>query len=126
MVNQIAVSSGMVAVCEALLYAQRSGLDLETVLDTISKGAAGSWSLSNYGPRLLQGDLKPGFKIDHFIKDLGIALNEARRMNLSLPGLALAEQLYVAARAQGHGQNGTQALLVALAHLSSVDWPYEG
>jgi 3-hydroxyisobutyrate dehydrogenase len=126
MVNQIAISSGMVAVCEALLYAQRSGLDPETVLDTISKGAAGSWSLSNYGPRLLKGDLKPGFKIDHFIKDLGIALDEARRMNLSLPGLALAEQLYVAARAQGHGQNGTQALLVALAHLSSVDWPYEG
>jgi 3-hydroxyisobutyrate dehydrogenase len=123
MVNQIAISSGMVAVCEALLYAQRSGLDPETVLDTISKGAAGSWSLSNYGPRLLKDDLKPGFKIDHFIKDLGIALNEARRMNLSLPGLALAEQLYVAARAQGHGQNGTQALIVALAHLSSVDWP---
>jgi 3-hydroxyisobutyrate dehydrogenase len=107
MVNQIAISSGMVAVCEALLYAQRSGLDPEIVLDTISQGAAGSWSLSNYGPRL------------------GIALNEARRMNLSLPGLALAEQLYVAARAQGHGQNGTQALLVALAHMSSVDWPYE-
>jgi 3-hydroxyisobutyrate dehydrogenase len=124
MVNQIAISSGMVAVCEALLYAHRSGLDPETVLDTISQGAAGSWSLSNYGPRLLKGDLKPGFKIDHFIKDLGIALNEARRMNLSLPGLALAEQLYVAARAQGHGQDGTQALLVALAHLSSVDWPY--
>jgi 3-hydroxyisobutyrate dehydrogenase len=123
MVNQIAISSGMVAVCEALLYAQRSGLDPETVLDTISKGAAGSWSLSNYGPRLLKGDLKPGFKIDHFIKDLGIALNEARRMNLSLPGLALAEQLYVAARAQGHGQSGTQALLVALAQLSSLDWP---
>jgi 3-hydroxyisobutyrate dehydrogenase len=126
MVNQIAISSGMVAVCEALLYAQRSGLDPETVLDTISQGAAGSWSLSNYGPRLLKGDLKPGFKIDHFIKDLGIALNEARRMNLSLPGLALAEQLYVAAHAQGHGQDGTQALLVALAHLSSLDWPYEG
>jgi 3-hydroxyisobutyrate dehydrogenase len=124
MVNQIAISSGMVAVCEALLYAHRSGLDPETVLDTISQGAAGSWSLSNYGPRLLGGDLKPGFKIDHFIKDLGIALSEARRMNLSLPGLALAEQLYVAARAQGHGQDGTQALLVALAHLSSVDWPY--
>jgi 3-hydroxyisobutyrate dehydrogenase len=125
MVNQIAISSGMVAVCEALIYAQRSGLDPEIVLDTISQGAAGSWSLSNYGPRLLNGDLKPGFKIDHFIKDLGIALNEARRMNLSLPGLALAEQLYVAARAQGHGQNGTQALLVALAHMSSVDWPNE-
>lgn len=126
MVNQIAVSSGMVALCEALLYAQRSGLDPETVVDTISKGAAGSWALSNLAPRLLKGDLRPGFKIDHFIKDLGIALNEARRMNLSLPGLALAEQLYVAARAQGHGQDGTQALLVALAHLSSVDWPHEG
>jgi 3-hydroxyisobutyrate dehydrogenase len=124
MVNQIAISSGMVAVCEALLYAHRSGLDPEKVLDTISQGAAGSWSLSNYGPRLLKGDLKPGFKIDHFIKDLGIALTEARRMNLSLPGLALAEQVYVAARAQGHGQDGTQALLVALAHLSAVDWPY--
>jgi 3-hydroxyisobutyrate dehydrogenase len=124
MVNQIAISSGMVAVCEALLYAHRSGLDPEKVLDTISQGAAGSWSLSNYGPRVLKGDLNPGFKIDHFIKDLGIALTESRRMNLSLPGLALAEQLYVAARAQGHGQDGTQALLAALAHLSAVDWPY--
>jgi 3-hydroxyisobutyrate dehydrogenase len=123
MVNQIAISSGMIALCEALLYAYRSGLDPEQVVDTIAGGAAGSWSLSNYGPRILRGDLEPGFKIDHFIKDLGIALAEARRMGLSLPGLALAEQLYVSARSHGLGQKGTQALIVALAELSRLDLP---
>jgi 3-hydroxyisobutyrate dehydrogenase len=123
MVNQIAISSGMVALCEALLYAHRSGLDVAAVLDLIGGGAAGSWSLANYGPRLLKGDLEPGFKIDHFIKDLGIALAEARRMNLALPGLALAEQLYVSARGQDLGQKGTQALLVALASMSGVTLP---
>ena len=123
MVNQIAIASGMVALCEALLYAYGSGLDPQKVLDTIGGGAAGSFSLTTYGPRLLKGDLEPGFKIDHFIKDLGIALAEARRMRLSLPGLALAEQLYLAAQAQGLGQKGTQALLVALARLSDADLP---
>src|SRR5579871_4135808 len=123
MVNQIAISSGMVGVCEALLYAHRAGLDLETVLGTISGGAAGSWTLSNLAPRALRGDFAPGFKVDHFIKDLGIALAEARRMDLALPGLALAEQLYVATRARGLGQRGTHALLLALADLSATDWP---
>ena len=123
MVNQIAIASGMVALCEALLYAYGSGLDPQKVLDTIGGGAAGSFSLTTYGPRLLKGDLEPGFKVDHFIKDLGIALAEARRMRLSLPGLALAEQLYLAAQAQGLGQKGTQALLVALARLSDAELP---
>ena len=123
MVNQIAISSGMVALCEALLYAYRTGLDAEAVLDLIGGGAAASFSLATYGPRLLRGDLEPGFKIDHFIKDLGIALAEARRMDLALPGLALAEQLYVSARAQDLGQKGTQALLVALASMSAVELP---
>jgi 3-hydroxyisobutyrate dehydrogenase len=82
--------------------------------------------LTNYGPRALRGDFEPGFKIDHFIKDLGIALGEARRMKLSLPGLALASQLYVAASAQGRGQKGTHALLLALAQLSDIDWPAPG
>jgi 3-hydroxyisobutyrate dehydrogenase len=122
MVNQIAISSGMVGVCEALLYAYRAGLDVPRVLATIETGAAGSWSLSNYSPRALRGDFAPGFKIDHFIKDLGIALEEARRMKLSLPGLALAEQLYIAASAQGRGQLGTHALLLALAQLSDIEW----
>ena len=123
MVNQIAICSGMVGVCEALLYAQRSGLDVERALETISGGAAGSWSLSNLAPRALRGDFAPGFKVDHFIKDLGIALAEARRMSLALPGLALAEQLYVATQAQGFGQRGTHALVLALASVSGVDWP---
>jgi 3-hydroxyisobutyrate dehydrogenase len=122
MVNQIAIASGMIGVCEALLYAFRAGLDVRRVIDTISTGAAASWSLVNYSPRALRGDFEPGFKIDHFIKDLGIALAEARRMKLSLPGLALAEQLYIAAAAQGRGQKGTHALVLALAQLSNVEW----
>lgn len=123
MMNQIAIASGMIGVCEALLYAHRAGLDVEQALDTIKDGAAGSWSLSNYGPRLLRGDLEPGFKIEHFLKDLGIALAEARRMNLSLPGTALAEQLYVAAESHGLGTKGTQALAIALSELSADRWP---
>ena len=121
MVNQIAIASGMIGVCEALLYAYRAGLDVGRVLETISGGAAGSWSLTNYAPRVLRGDFAPGFKVDHFVKDLGIALSEAARMQLALPGLALAHQLYVAVQAQGHGQLGTHALVKALASLSAVD-----
>jgi 3-hydroxyisobutyrate dehydrogenase len=121
MMNQIAIASGMIGVCEALLYAYAAGLDLERALDTISGGAAGSWSLSNYAPRILRGDLEPGFKIDHFLKDLGIALAEASAMGLDLPGTTLAEELYQAAREQGYGQKGTHALIVALARRSGVD-----
>jgi 3-hydroxyisobutyrate dehydrogenase len=122
MVNQTLIASGIVGVCEALLYAQRAGLDLETVLRSVSGGAAGSWSLSNYAPRMLKGDLEPGFFVEHFIKDMGIALAEARRMKLSLPGLALAHQLYVALEAQGQGRRGIQALILALGRLSDVEW----
>jgi len=111
--------------CEALLYGYKAGLDLGTVLDTIGGGAAGSWSLANYAPRILRGDYEPGFKVDHFVKDLGIALAEARRMRLALPGLALAEQLYVALSAQNFGQKGTQSLVLALAELSHLDWQSE-
>ncbi|MGB9112072.1 MAG: NAD(P)-dependent oxidoreductase [Acidimicrobiales bacterium] len=121
-VNQIAIASGMVGVCEALLYAFRAGLDVSRVIDTIGSGGAASFSLTNYGPRVLRSDFEPGFKIEHFVKDLGIALDEARRMNLSLPGLALAEQLYIAASGQGRGQKGTHALVLALAALSDVEW----
>jgi 3-hydroxyisobutyrate dehydrogenase len=123
MVNQILIATGMIGVCEALLYGYRAGLELETVLESVAGGAAGSWSLSNYGPRMLAGNFDPGFMVEHFVKDMGIALAEARRMNLSLPGLALAEQLYVALTAQGHGRKGTHSLLLALASLSDVDWP---
>jgi 3-hydroxyisobutyrate dehydrogenase len=122
LVNQILIASGMVGVCEALLYGYKAGLDLETVLESVAPGAAGSWSLSNYAPRMLAGDFEPGFVVEHFVKDMGIALAEARRLNLSLPGLALAEQLYVALTAQGKGRKGTQSLILALGALSSVDW----
>ena len=122
MVNQVLIATTMIGVCEALLYAYRTGLDLERVLESVSGGAAGSWSLTNYAPRMLSGDFAPGFVVDHFVKDMGIALAEARRARLSLPGLALAEQLYVALQAQGHGQKGTQSLVLALASLSDVDW----
>ena len=120
--NQILVASGMIAISEALLYGFRAGLDLRTVLDSVAPGAAGSWALSNYGPRMLDRNFEPGFLVEHFVKDMGIALEEAKRMNLSLPGLALAQQLYVALKAQGYGRKGTQSLVLALASLSDVDW----
>ena len=122
MVNQILIASGIVGVCEALLYGQRAGLNPETVLQSVSTGAAGSWSLSNLAPRMIAGNFDPGFFVEHFLKDMGIALAEARRMKLALPGLALAEQLYRAVEAQGHARAGTQALVLALAQLSSVEW----
>ena len=122
MVNQILIATGMIGVSEALLYAKEAGLDLTKTLEAVSGGAAGSWSLSNYGPRMLAGDFDPGFFVDHFVKDMGIALDESKQMQLSVPGLALAHQLYVALQAQGGGHNGTQALLLALANLSGVEW----
>ena len=106
MVNQLAIAAGMIGVCEALVYGQRAGLNLDKTLATIQNGAAGSWSLSNYGPRLLRGDLEPGFKVDHFIKDLGIALAEARAMNVVLPG-AVAGRAALRGRSQpGPGAEG--------------------
>lgn len=122
MVNQTVIATMMIGVCEGLLYAHRAGLDLETVMQSIASGAAGSWSLSNLGPRIIAGNFDPGFFVEHFIKDMGIALDEAKRLDLSLPGLALAHQLYVALKAQGHGRDGTQALQLALASLSDIDW----
>jgi 3-hydroxyisobutyrate dehydrogenase len=122
MVNQTLIATNMIGVCEALLYAYKAGLDLPTVLQSVAPGAAGSWSLSNLGPRMIANNFDPGFFVEHFIKDMGIALAEARAMGLSLPGLALANQLYIALQAQGHGRDGTQALLLALAQLSGIDW----
>jgi len=122
MVNQTLIASGMIAVSEGLLYGYKAGLDLETVLESVGSAAAGSWSLSNLGTRMMAGNFDPGFFVEHFIKDMGIALDEAKRMELALPGLALAHQLYVALSAQGHAKSGTQALILALGQLSGVDW----
>jgi 3-hydroxyisobutyrate dehydrogenase len=120
MVNQILIASNMVGVCEALLYAYKSGLDAKTVLQSVSVGAAGSWSLNNLGPRIIDRNFEPGFFVEHFIKDMGIALDEAKRMGLVLPGLALANQLYLAVQAQGYGRKGTHALMLALESLANV------
>src|SRR6185312_62563 len=122
MVNQVLIATNMIGVCEALLYGYKAGLDLNVVLQSVGSGAAGSWSLNNLGPRMIAGNFEPGFFVEHFLKDMRIALDESRRMNLSLPGLALAEQLYRAVEAQGHARLGTQALMLALARLSDVDW----
>lgn len=122
MVNQILISTGMIGVCEALLYGYKAGLDLPTVLQSVGSGAAGSWSLTNLGPRMMNNNFDPGFFVEHFIKDMGIALAESKRMGLSLPGLALAEQLYLSVKAKGWGRNGTHALLLALSEMSGIDW----
>lgn len=126
MVNQTLIASGMIGVCEALLYAYRSGLDVERVLQSVSGGAAGSWSLTNLAPRIVAGDYEPGFYVEHFLKDMGIALDEAARMELCLPGLALAKQLYQALAAQGHARSGTQALVLALAKINSMQLSHDG
>lgn len=121
MVNQILISTMMIGVCEALLYAYKSGLDPNKVIESVGSGAAGSWSINNLGPRIISGDFEPGFFVEHFIKDMDIALAEAKKMGLSLPGLALAEQLYLAVKAQGYGRKGTQSLFLALQKLSNID-----
>jgi len=120
MSNQITIAGTMIGVCEGLLYAHKAGLDLTTMLSSISGGAAGCWSLNNLAPRIVNRDFDPGFYVEHFIKDMGIALNESEKMGLALPGLALVKQLYLALQAQGHGKDGTQALILALENLSNV------
>ncbi|HEX3727489.1 MAG TPA: NAD(P)-dependent oxidoreductase [Pirellulales bacterium] len=122
MVNQILIATNMIGVCEALLYGCRAGLDLNVVLQSVASGAAGSWSLSNLGPRIIAGNFEPGFFVEHFIKDMGIALAESKRMGLSMPGLALAHQLYVSVAARGHARDGTHALELALASMAGLDW----
>jgi 3-hydroxyisobutyrate dehydrogenase len=118
MVNQITIASTMVGVCEALLYGVKAGLDLDEVLKSIGSGAAGCWTLDNLAPRVIKGNFDPGFFVEHFIKDMEIALEEAARMDLSLPGLALANQLYRSVKAQGNGDKGTHALYLSLAKMA--------
>jgi len=120
MVNQVLIATNMIGVCEALLYGYKAGLDLKTVLQSVGGGAAASWSLNNLGPRIIDRNFEPGFFVEHFLKDMGIALDEAKRMGIALPGLALANQLYVAVQAQGYGRKGTHALMLALEQLSNI------
>ena len=118
--NQIVIAGTMIGVCESLLYGYKAGLDLNRMLESIRSGAAACWTLDNLAPRILQRNFEPGFFVEHFIKDMGIALAESERMKLCLPGLALAKQLYQAVMAQGYGRKGTQSLLLALEHMAGV------
>ena len=120
MSNQIVVASSMIGVCESLLYGMKAGLDPERMLASISKGVAACWTLDNLAPRILKRNFEPGFFVDHFIKDMGIVLDEAKRMNLVLPGLSLVHQLYISVKAKGLGKKGTQALMLALEGISSI------
>lgn len=118
--NQLVIAGTMIGVCESLLYGYKAGLDLPRMLESIRGGAAACWTLENLAPRILQRNFDPGFFVEHFIKDMGIALEQATRMNLTLPGLTLAHQLYEKVRALGHGRSGTHALMLALEDLSQT------
>ncbi|VFQ44187.1 NAD(P)-dependent oxidoreductase [Desulfoluna butyratoxydans] len=120
MCNQIVIAGTMIGMCESLLYGEKAGLDLEVMLSSITGGAAACWSLDNLAPRILKGEFDTGFFVEHFVKDMGIALEEARRMNLALPGLALVNQLYQAVMAHGGSRMGTQALMRALKQLNNA------
>jgi len=120
MSNQIHIATTMIGAVESLLYGYKAGLDLTEMINAIGSGAAGSWTINNLGPRIIKRDFDPGFFIDHFVKDMGIALEEARRMKLSLPGLSLANQFYIAAQALGLGKNGTQALALVLEKINNI------
>ncbi|MEM6632641.1 MAG: NAD(P)-dependent oxidoreductase [Bacteroidota bacterium] len=121
MCNQITIAGTMIGVCECLLYAYKAGLDLPTMLQSISGGAAACWTLDNLAPRVVNRNFDPGFYVEHFIKDMGIALDEANRMGLSMPGLSLVKQLYEAVQAQGYGKLGTQALMLGLERISGIE-----
>ncbi|MDV6376871.1 NAD(P)-dependent oxidoreductase [Sporosarcina sp. GW1-11] len=111
MCNQITVAGNMIGVCEALAYAMKSGLDPETMLKSVASGAASSWNLSALAPRMIKADYEPGFYVKHFVKDLNIALKEAERLQLELPGLKLARTMYTDLLEKGYGEKGTQVLI---------------
>ena len=121
MCNQILIASTMIGVVESLIYGYKAGLDLNDVINVIGKGAASSWSINNLGPRMVKGNFDPGFFIKHFVKDMGIALDEAKRMKISLPGLSLAQQFYLAAMAQGYENLGTHGLYKVFAAMNGID-----
>ena len=114
LVNQVVVALNLEAVCEGLLFAEQSGADIEAVLDAVGAGAAGSWAWTNLGPRINKRDFAPGFKVDHQIKDLRLALEAAEGMGLSLPGTRLVLENLRRVQAAGHGEEGTQAMIEAL------------
>ena len=118
MCNQIMVSGIMISMCETLLYSYKAGLNPQAMIQSVGSGAASNWLLNNLGPKILEKDFNPGFFVEHFIKDLGIALRESQKMGIELPGLNLARSLYEKTEELGYGRLGTQALFLALEQLS--------
>src|SRR5918999_3109395 len=112
--NQVAITGALLGVCEALLFAQKSGVDPARMLEAVSAGAAGSWQMTNLGPKMLNRDFAPGFKVGLMRKDLRLAVESAGQQMMALPGLALVAQLFASVDAAGLGDEGTQALLKAL------------
>lgn len=112
--NQIAIAAGMLGVAEAIIYAEEAGLDIDKVFNSIEHGAAGSWSLSNLGPRMVKEDYAPGFYVKHFIKDMKLAIEESEKMGLYMPGLLKAKEVYDALSKAGYDDNGTQAVIQLL------------
>ena len=118
--NQIVIAGTMIGVCESLIYGYKAGLDLNRMLDSIRGGAAACWTLDHLATRILQRNFEPGFFVEHFVKDMGLALEESKRMGLVLPGLTLVHQLYHRVMDLGHGRSGTHALILALEDLSHI------
>ena len=110
MANQIGIASSVLSVCEAIVYAEKAGLDPHKVLQNISTGSAGSWSMTNLAPRMLNGNFEPGFFIKHFVKDMNIALEESEKMGVVFPGLSKVKAMYDELIARGEENSGTQAL----------------
>ena len=116
--NQITVGGVMTGICEALVYCYKAGLDPDTMIKTVCAGAASTWLMENLGPKIIREDFDPGFFVEHFIKDLGIAIAECERMEIKLPGLQLSMDLYKKTKELGYGRLGTQALFLALREIS--------
>jgi 3-hydroxyisobutyrate dehydrogenase len=121
MANQVIIASTMIGMVEGLLYAYKAGLDQNAVIALLSEGAAGSFSLKVYGPRIMKRDFEPGFYVEHFVKDMEIALNESKRMNLDLKGLELALNFYKIMIDEGLGKKGTQGLYLCLEKLNKIN-----
>ncbi len=121
MANQILIADTMIGVVESLLYAYKSGLDLKKVIEVIGKGTAASWSINNLGRRIIKKKFHPGFYIKHFVKDMGIILEESERMRLALPGISLVRQFYIAAMNLGMENLGTQGIYKVFAKMNNID-----
>jgi 3-hydroxyisobutyrate dehydrogenase len=118
--NQILVVGNMIGVCECLVFAKKAGLDQKKVIDSLSAGAASSWSLVNLGPKAADGDFAPGFKVKLLQKDLKLLLSSANELGVALPGSSIGHQLYNALEASGRGEDGTQALISVFEELAGL------